>query len=131
MHTKAIRRDIGYPVYTQGCRAPGYQLPYDPRKVDNNAVYLLRGSKWKRISGARQSPQYLYERTSLAFDTKRDQLILHGGGPRTPRALDIRRQDAQMGESPAVRRGDSCMRETIYLPGPDVFLTYGSSLCGE
>jgi hypothetical protein len=49
---------------------------------EDNAVYLLRGSKWYRISAAGPSPQYLSEMTSLAFDTKRNQLILHGGGPR-------------------------------------------------
>ena len=65
---------MGVPVNWRGrLNAPGYQIPYDLRKVEDNAVYLLRGSKWDRISAAGPSPQYLYEMTSLAFDTKRNQ----------------------------------------------------------
>lgn len=115
---------MGVPVnWRARLNAPGYQIPYDPRKVEDNAVYLLRGSKWDRISAAGPSPQYLYEMTSLAFDTKRNQLILHGGGP-TRRELwtfDVRTRKwanrEPSGDAPA------CMREAVYLPGPDVFLT--------
>jgi len=106
----------------------GYQNPFDSSKVEDNAVYLLRGSRWERISGKGPSPQYLYEMTSLAFDTKRNQLILHGAGPnrRELWTFDVktRRWENRQpdGEAPA------CLREAVYLPGPDVYLTYGAGL---
>lgn len=108
--------------------ASGYQLPYDPRTQADNAVYLLRGAKWERLSAQGASPQYLYEMTSLAFDTKRNQLLLHGGGPKRNElwAFDMktRRWENRKpeGEAPPP------LREAVYLPGSDVFLTYGPGL---
>jgi hypothetical protein len=106
----------------------GYQLPYDPRKVEDNAIYLLRGSRWERMSAPGPSPQYLYEMTSLAFDSRRNQVILHGAGPRRRDlwTFDLKTRKWEdrkpSGEAPA------SLREAVYLPRPDVFLTYGAGL---
>ena len=56
---------------------------------------------WQRLGERQPSPQNLYEQTSLALDTKRDQLLLHGGGDETGRALDLRPEDPALDESPA------------------------------
>jgi len=120
---------MGVPVtWRARLNASGYQLPYDARQMEDNGVYLLRGTKWERISSPGPSPQYLYEMTSLAFDTKRNQLILHGGG-RERRELwtfDVKTRKwtnrEPQGEAP------QCMREAVYLPERDVFLTYGAGL---
>jgi hypothetical protein len=120
---------MGVPVnWRARLNASGYQLPYDPRKVEDNAVYLLRGTKWERLSAPGPSPQYLYEMTSLAFDSKRSQLILHGGGPsrRELWVFDVKTRKWQ-NRQPA-GSAPPPMREAVYLPGRDVFLTYGPGL---
>lgn len=106
----------------------GYQATYDPRKAEDNAVYLLRGSRWERISDPGPSPQNLYEMTSLAFDTSRNQLILHGAGParRDLWTFDVKTRKWE-NRKPAGEAPPS-LREAVYLPGPDVFLTYGDGL---
>lgn len=107
----------------------GYQTVFDPRKPEDNAVYLLRGANWERLGNPEsRSPQNLYEMTSLAFDTKRNQLILHGAGParRELWTFDVNTRQWEnrnpAGDAPAA------LREAVYLPGPDVFLTYGDGL---
>jgi hypothetical protein len=96
--------------------------------VEDNAMYLLRGAAWERLSRLGPSPQNLYEMTSLAFDTRRNQVILHGAGParRELWTFDVKTRTWENrqpgGEAPAA------MREAVYLPGLDVFLTYGSGL---
>lgn len=107
----------------------GYQIPYDPRKKEDTGVYLLRGVNWERLSRPGPSPRYLYEMTSLAFDTRRNQLILHGAGPhrRDLWTFDVAtrrwREHRPSGEAPP-----ACLREAVYLPKQDVFLTYGAGL---
>ena len=106
----------------------GYQIPYDPRNPEDNPIYLLRGATWERMSGPGPSPRYLYEMTSLAFDTRRNQVILHGAGAsrRELWTFDVKTRKWENrqpeGEAPP------CLREAVYLPGPDVFLTYGPGL---
>jgi hypothetical protein len=120
---------MGVPVnWRARLNAPGYQIPYDPRKVEDNAVYLLRGAKWDRISGPGPSPQYLYEMTSLAFDTRRNQLILHGGGPRRRELWTFDVKTGKWDDRQPSGEAPPCMREAVYMPGADVFLTYGNGL---
>jgi hypothetical protein len=112
----------------------GYMLPSsanDP-PVDN-AVYRFDATakQWQRLGEPQPSPQNLYEMTSLAHDSKRDRLLLHGGGSRRDElwAFDLKtkrwhnlapRIAAGSGETPP-----SCNREMVYLPGQDILLTYG------
>jgi len=110
----------------------GYHLPWSSsRPPVDNAVYLLQGNRWERLDSKGQpKPQNLYEMTSLAYDTKRDQLILHGGGEKRdelwtfsmktrlwknmhPRVLD-----------PPGAPPPPCGREAVYLPEQDVMLIY-------
>ncbi len=105
----------------------GYQLPWratDP--PEDNAVWVLRGAAWERLSAPGLSPQNLYEMTSLAWDSKRSRLFLHGAGEKRnevwifdPRSRRWERRHPK-GEAPP------CLREVVYLPGPDLFLTYGA-----
>ena len=80
------------------------------------------------ISAAGPSPQYLYEMTSLAFDTKRNQLILHGGGPSRRELWTFHIKTRKWENREPSGEAPACMREAVYLPGPDVFLTYGDGL---
>ena len=95
------------------------------RTVADIAMYLLRGSKWERISGPGPSPHYL---TTLAFDTKRNQVILHGAGPARRELWTVRPHDGKMGEPPAGRRIPGVPARSGLFAGSRLFLTYGAEL---
>jgi hypothetical protein len=112
----------------------GYNLPWSPTQPPfDTALYLFRAAerRWERLGGPGTSPQNLYEMTSLAYDPRRDRILLHGAGAkqdelwefdvpgrrwtnRSPRVL------APAGGPPPV-----CAREAVFIPGEEVFLTYG------
>ncbi|MCZ2079278.1 MAG: hypothetical protein LC130_30285 [Bryobacterales bacterium] len=103
----------------------GYQLPWRPQDPPvDHTVYLfnLAGKRWTRLGSGQPSPQNLYEMTSLAYDTKRNRLMLHGGGARRNElwAFDYRTRRwihlKPEGDSPAASR------EAVYLPAADVLL---------
>jgi hypothetical protein len=108
----------------------GYQLPWSPAQPpEDNALYLLRQGRWERLGEPGPSPQNLYEQTSLAWDSRRERIILHGGGARrdqlwtfdlkTRRWTDMRPRVL----APAGAPPPACSREAVYIPGQDVFLT--------
>ena len=103
----------------------GYQRPWSPKDPPlDNAVYLfnLAEKRWTRLGGGQPSPQNLYELTSLAYDTRRDRLLLHGGGARRDElwAFDMKAQRWTHLDP----RGDKpiASREAAYLPNRDVLL---------
>ena len=112
----------------------GYSLPWSPAQPpEDKALYLFDPAKkvWKRLGERQTSPQNLYEMTSLAYDTKRDQIILHGGGQnreelwsfdlKTNRWKNMKpRVLAPEGAAPP-----TCGREAVYIPRDDVYLIYG------
>jgi galactose oxidase-like protein len=113
----------------------GYLLPWSPSQPpEDKAIYLLDVSRkrWQRLSQGQPSPQNLYEMTSLAYDSKRDQVILHGAGQRREElwTFDVASHqwknmqptvlDSQ-GTPPPV-----CAREAVYIPEEDVVLFFGS-----
>ncbi len=103
-----------------------------------NSVYLLDVARreWQKLPNPGPWPQNLYELTALVFDSKRDQLLLHGGGPqrdelwayKLPGSRWERIQpgyaDSAGGKPPV------CLREAVYLPRWDVMLTAGSPAGG-
>lgn len=110
----------------------GYQLPWRPEDPpQDNAVFLLRGSRWEKLSGAGPSPQNLYEMTSLAYDSKRDRVLLHGGGQRRDELWSFDLKSRRWSNlqprvlSPEGGAPPTCAREAVYLPGEDVLLIYG------
>lgn len=112
----------------------GYLLPWRPsQEPRDSAVYLLDAAqrRWNRLGAPQHSPQNLYEATSLAYDSKRERLILHGGGPKRDElwTLDFASRRwtnmrpkvvAPAGAAPPV-----ASREAVYLPRADAFLTCG------
>ena len=63
----------------------GYLLPWSPSQPpEDKAIFLLdvAHKRWQKLSEGQPSPQNLYEMSSLAYDSKRDQVILHGAGQR-------------------------------------------------
>jgi hypothetical protein len=69
--------------------------------------------------------------TSMAYDSKRDQVVLHGGGKRRDelwvfdiKTLAWRNMQAKVA-SPAGTNPPGCTRESVYIPGEDVVLIIG------
>ena len=109
----------------------GYHLPWSPSDPpEENRIYLLKGARWERL-GQGESPQNLYEMTSLTYDSKRDQVILHGGGKRRDElwtfSMKTRRWKNMRPTvvSPVGAEPPVCTRESVYLPDQDVMLIYG------
>lgn len=110
----------------------GYQWPWSAASPhQDTAIHLYRASenRWERLNSETDpSPQNLYELTSLAYDTKRDQLILHGGGLKRDELWTFNFSTRQWRDMQP--KGDAgtpaCSREAVYLPRQDAFLTYGN-----
>ena len=112
----------------------GYNRPWHDRmKHTMKHVYQLdvEAQAWKRLSESQPSPQNLYEMTTLVYDSKRNQLILHGGGKRRDELWTFGLEERKwshmrpqvvnpQGELPPV-----CTREAVYLPKEDIVLIYG------
>ncbi len=107
---------------------------YKGEPMVDNSVYLLdvTGRQWRKLTRGGPWPQNLYEMTALVYDSRRDQLILHGGGPERDELwrfpLDTGRWEKieprfapGAGDKPPV-----CRREAVYLPDDDVVLTTGT-----
>ena len=112
----------------------GYLLPWRPSQPpQDTAIYLLEAGqkRWKRLDESPPAPQNLYELTGLAYDSRRDRVILHGGGQNRDEVwmFDIaQRRWNNMQPTVAAPAGASppaANREAVYLQSEDVFLTYG------
>ena len=125
---------VGVPVNWPGrLNDAGYQLPWRPEDPpEDNALFLLRGSRWERLSGDASSPQNLYEMTSLAYDSKRDRVLLHGGGQKRDELWSFDLKSRRWSNlrprvlAPEGGAPPACTREAVYLPGEDVLLIYGN-----
>ncbi len=102
--------------------------------VVDNSVYLLDVAQreWRKLTKTGPWPQNLYEMTALVYDSKRAQLILHGGGPQRDELwkfpLSGERWEKIEPQFAAAAEGKPpvCMREAVYAPGEDVVLTSGT-----
>jgi len=107
---------------------------FEDRRMVDNSVYLLdvAGKKWNKLTRSGPWPQNLYEMTALVYDSRRDQLILHGGGAERDELwrfpLSTCRWERIVpqfgpgtGNEPPV-----CNREAVYIPGDDIILTAGT-----
>jgi Galactose oxidase, central domain len=107
---------------------------YEGKTVVENSVFLLdlEAQEWRKLTTSGPWPQNLYEMTALVHDSRREQLILHGGGPerdelwRFPldkgkwEKIEPRFAPGTGGKPPV------CRREAVYLPDDDVYLTAGA-----
>ena len=112
----------------------GYLLP-GGESVEDNPLYLFNAAKneWMRLGEPQPSPGNLYEMTSVAYDTRRDQVILHGGGKLRDELWIFNLKTKQWRNmqpkvaSPEGAPPPECTRESVYLPRDDVVLIYGPS----
>ncbi len=111
----------------------GYLLPFNPDLREDKALYLFDAARkeWNRLGPPQESPQYLYELTTLVYDSKRDQVILHGGGKNRTElwTFDLQTKKWQ-NRNPKVAGQENalppaCNREAVYLPDQDVMITFG------
>lgn len=109
------------------------EIPFDELPKKENSVYLLdvAGKKWQKLSRGDPGPQNLYEMTALVYDSRRKQLILHGGGERRTELWAFPLKGGEwrrlQPESSRLPEGGApvCRREAVYIPSQDVFLTCG------
>jgi hypothetical protein len=106
----------------------GYQLPWSPKsRTLDTSVYLLNAAdkRWTRLGGGTTGPQNLYEMTSLAFDSKRDRLLLHGGGAKRDELWAFDMRSRRWSELRPQGAAPAAGREAVYLAGPDAMLVCG------
>jgi hypothetical protein len=112
----------------------GYQRPWTPSSPRRDAAvyrYDVRRRAWERLDRpGSEAPQNLYEMTSLAYDSRRDEVILHGGGTRRDElwTFNIRSRTWRNMNPKAAGAQPACSREAVYLPDQDAFLTYGDGV---
>jgi hypothetical protein len=112
----------------------GYLRPFEGG-ADDKMVFLFDAARkqWTRLGKPQTSPQNMYEMTSLAYDTRRDQVILHGGGKNRDELWIFNLQTKSWKNmQPAVvapqgAAPPECTRESVYIPSEDVVLMYGPS----
>jgi hypothetical protein len=110
----------------------GYLLPWSPDLPEKDTAvyrYSVAQKNWERLGQVQSSPHNLYEMTSLAYDSQRDRLFLHGAGLARDElwAFDLT-TNRWSHPKPTVAAGAApppCNREAVYLPGQDVLLTFG------
>lgn len=111
----------------------GYLLPWDPARKEDKALFLFDYGKreWQRLGLPQPAPQNLYEVTTLVYDGKRAQVILHGGGKDRSElwTFDLQAKKWE-NKNPTVASPEgalppSCNREAVFLPEQDVMLTFG------
>ncbi|MGE3805639.1 MAG: hypothetical protein AB7K24_13265, partial [Gemmataceae bacterium] len=131
---------MGVPVnWRSRLKDSGYLLPFDPEEQKDNGVYLYNAEKkaWQRLGEKQPAPQYLYEMTTLAYDSKRDRLLLHGAGANRAELWAFERKAGKWIHlepkvaAPPDGAAPTCVREAVYLPDQDVLLTYGRGTGGQ
>ena len=99
----------------------------DGDTLADNSVYLLNvnAKEWKKLTRKGPWPQNLYEMTALVYDSKRDRLLLHGGGENRDELWSFSLKNNLWRKlSPAGATAPVCNREAVFIPDNDVFLTW-------
>jgi hypothetical protein len=97
-------------------------------QVVENSLYLLdvAQKRWVKLLKDGPWPQNLYEMTALVYDSKRDQIILHGGGPDRDELWRSQVGSGRWERTKTRSSGPACNREAVYIPSEDLVLTSGS-----
>ncbi len=109
-------------------------VAWEGEAVKENAVWRLDAAarRWEKLSGEGPWPQNLYELTALVHDSKRDRLLLHGGGPNRDELWEFGLEARRWRQlRPRVTGGGAApvgMREAVYLPDQDLLLTWSHAV---
>jgi hypothetical protein len=108
-------------------------VEFEGQTMVDNSVYRLdvKDRQWRKLTKTGPWPQNLYEMTALVHDSKRDQLILHGGGPNRDELWKFELSGARWEKIEAEfapgtgEKAPACGREAVFVPEADVMLTAG------
>ena len=113
----------------------GYHLPPAAQPPEDTALSLFdaKAGRWQRLGEKQPSPQNLYERTSLAYDSNRDRVLLHGGGENRDELWSFELKEKRWKNltptviTPQGAKPPSSGREAVFLAKQDLLLIYAAS----
>jgi hypothetical protein len=113
----------------------GYHLPPAAQPPEDTALSLFdaKAGRWQRLGEKQPSPQNLYERTSLAYDSNRDRVLLHGGGANRDELWSFElKENRWKNLTPTVMKPQggklpASGREAVFLAKRDLLLIYAAS----
>jgi Galactose oxidase, central domain len=113
----------------------GYQLPPAAQPPEDTALSLFdaKEGRWRRLGEKQPSPQNLYERTSLAYDSNRDRVLLHGGGANRDELWTFELKEKRWKNltptvvTPQGGKLPASGREAVFLAKQDLLLIYAAS----
>jgi len=113
----------------------GYHLPSAAQPPEDTALSLFdaKEGQWRRLGEKQTSPQNLYERTSLAYDSNRDRVLLHGGGANRDELWSFELKEKRWKNlTPTVMKPQggklpTSGREAVFLAKQDLLLIYAAS----
>jgi len=113
----------------------GYHLPFSAQVPEDTALSLFdaKAGLWQRLGEKQTAPQNLYERTSLAYDSNRDRVLLHGGGENREELWSFELKEKRWKNltptviTPRGAKPPTSGREAVFLAKQDLLLTYAAS----
>jgi hypothetical protein len=112
----------------------GYHLPPAAQPPEDTALSLFdaKAGAWQRLGEKQTSPQN-YERTSLAYDSNRDRVLLHGGGANRDELWSFELKERRWKNltptviTPQGGKPPASGRESVFLAKQDLLLIYAAS----
>ncbi len=109
----------------------GYHLPPAAQPPEDTALSLFdaKAGRWQRLGEKQTSPQNLYERTSLAYDSNRDRVLLHGGGENRDELWSFELKEKRWknlnpdSDRPQGAKPPASGREAVFLAKQDLLLS--------
>ncbi|HEU0006941.1 MAG TPA: kelch repeat-containing protein [Terriglobia bacterium] len=113
----------------------GYHLPPASQPPEDTVLSLFdaKARRWQRLGEKQASPQNLYERTSLAYDSNRDRVLLHGGGANRDELWSFELKEKRWKNltptviTPQGAKPPASGREAVFLAKQDLLLIYAAS----
>jgi Galactose oxidase, central domain len=113
----------------------GYLLPPAAQPPEDTALFRFdaKAASWQRLGEKQHSPQNLYERTSLAYDSNRDRVLLHGGGENRDELWSFELKEKRWKNltptviGPQGGKPPASGREAVFLAKQDILLAYAAS----
>jgi hypothetical protein len=113
----------------------GYHLPLSAQAPEDTTLSLFdaKAGRWQRLGEKQTSPQNLYERTGLVYDSNRDRVLLHGGGENRDELWSFELKEKRWKKltptvmTPRGAKPPASGREAVFLAKQDLLLIYAAS----